>query len=36
MVSELNLINKDKLNSFLKKPVNNSINKLVGNINWIG
>ena len=36
MISELNLINKDKLNSFLKKPVNNSINKLVGNINWIG
>ena len=36
MLSELNLIDKDKLNSYLNKPIINSINKEVGKVNWVG
>ena len=36
MVSELNIIDKNKLEPFLNKPVTNSIDKVIGNISWIG
>ena len=36
MISELNLINKDELESFLNKPVYNSTNQTVGSISWCG
>ncbi len=36
MLSELNLIDKDKLNYYLNKPVINSVNKEVGKISWVG
>ena len=36
MISELNLINKDELESFLNKPVYNSTDQIVGNISWCG
>ena len=34
MISELNLINKDELESFLNKPVYNSTDQNVGSISW--
>ena len=36
MISELNLINKDELESFLNKPVYNSTDQTVGSISWCG
>ena len=36
MVSELNIIHKDKLENLLNKPVHNSIDNIVGNICWVG
>ena len=36
MVSELNIIHRDKLENLLNKPVQNSVNNIVGNICWVG
>ena len=36
IISELNLINKDELESFLNKPVYNSTDQTVGSISWCG
>ena len=36
MVSELNIIHKDKLENLLNKPVPNSVDNIVGNICWVG
>ena len=36
MISELNIIHKDKLENLLNKPVPNSIDSVVGNISWVG
>ena len=36
MVSELNIIHKNKLENLLNKAVLNSIDNIVGNICWVG
>ena len=36
MISELNIIDKSKLESFLNKPITNSIGNAIGDINWVG
>ena len=36
VVNEYNIVNKDKLENLLNKPVPNSIYNIVGNICWVG
>ena len=36
MISELNIIDKTKLEIFLNKPITNSIGDIIGDINWVG
>ena len=36
MISELNIIDKTKLELFLNKPIANSIGETIGDISWIG
>ena len=36
MISELNIIDKSKLESFLNKPIINSIGDTIGDISWVG
>ena len=36
MISELNIIDKTKLEIFLNKPIANSIGDTIGDINWVG
>ena len=36
MISELNIIDKTKLEIFLNKPIANSIGETIGDINWVG
>ena len=36
MISELNIIDKTKLELFLNKPIANSIGEKIGDINWVG
>ena len=36
MISELNIIDKSKLESFLNKPITNSIGDTIGDISWVG
>ena len=36
MISELNIIDKTKLEIFLNKPIANSIGDTIGDISWVG
>jgi hypothetical protein len=36
MISELDLIDKSKLETYLNRTISNSIDQPVGNITWVG